>query len=243
MMDAAGVYGSVALLWMAGWGAALAQPAAEPPALRLSARDAHVAEHMLSPVSAVHLSAEEYRAVPPGAEYIEFEVTVSANGRVDSARVTGRSLPHQDEAQALEMERLFKPWTQDGAPVRVLINDYVSLLPPEEWSDVHTPFPHPWTLQGARIQLTRTRCFGTCPDYEVSITGDGTVEFNGRAYVLTPGHHIAHVPAQADPTVMNKRGETALTTAKRYGCPASATLIEAALKKRTTSGTMSPPAP
>jgi ankyrin repeat protein len=196
-MGTAGVYVRVALLWMAGCGVGMAQPAAEQPALRLSARDAHVAEHMLGPVTAVHLSDEEYRGLRPGAEYIEFEITVSANGRVDSARVTGRSLPHQDEAQSLEMERLFKPWTQDGAPIRVIVNDYVSLLPPEEWSEVHTPFPHPWTLQGARIQLTRTRCFGTCPDYEVTIAGDGTVEFNGRAYVLIPGHHVAHVPTQS----------------------------------------------
>jgi hypothetical protein len=37
------------------------------------------------------------------------------------------------------------------------------------------------------ITLTRTPCFGTCPDYEVTLRGDGTVTYEGRANVRLAG--------------------------------------------------------
>jgi hypothetical protein len=37
------------------------------------------------------------------------------------------------------------------------------------------------------ITLSRSQCFGSCPDYKVSVTGDGTVTFEGREFVKTKG--------------------------------------------------------
>ena len=39
------------------------------------------------------------------------------------------------------------------------------------------------------ITLQRTACFGTCPDYTVTLKDDGTVLYTGRQYVKTPGEH------------------------------------------------------
>jgi len=39
----------------------------------------------------------------------------------------------------------------------------------------------------AEITLERTACFGTCPVYSVRITGDGTVEYVGKAHVRIVG--------------------------------------------------------
>jgi len=39
------------------------------------------------------------------------------------------------------------------------------------------------------ITLQRTGCFGTCPDYTVTVNGDGTVVYTGRYFVKTPGQH------------------------------------------------------
>jgi len=44
------------------------------------------------------------------------------------------------------------------------------------------------------ITLARTRCFGSCPAYKVSIYGSGRVEFNGQAFVCEK----APAPAQID---------------------------------------------
>jgi len=52
----------------------------------------------------------------------------------------------------------------------------------------HTPVPE-GPLDSVRIALHRTRCFGTCPDYTVEITGDGAVQYHGEAFVLVAGDH------------------------------------------------------
>jgi membrane dipeptidase len=39
------------------------------------------------------------------------------------------------------------------------------------------------------ITLQRTTCFGTCPDYTVTLRGDGTVTYSGRQFVKTSGEH------------------------------------------------------
>jgi hypothetical protein len=39
------------------------------------------------------------------------------------------------------------------------------------------------------ITLQRTICFGTCPEYTVTLRDDGTVTYSGRQFVKTPGTH------------------------------------------------------
>src|SRR5690606_9216002 len=47
------------------------------------------------------------------------------------------------------------------------------------------------------ISMTRTPCFGFCPDYTVTITGDGHVIYEGRRFVNVVGRAEAHItPAQ-----------------------------------------------
>ncbi len=53
------------------------------------------------------------------------------------------------------------------------------------------------------ITLERTACFGMCPDYKVSIKGDGTVTYEGHQFVRVSGTHTwkidpAAVKALAD---------------------------------------------
>ena len=94
-------------------------------------------EHKVGPDAAIHLNDAEYEEARKsrryfGMEYVEFEIVVSENGRVDSAKVVGRARGHEDQAQAIEMARVFKPWMLDGVPIRVKLRDSVSVLPPEE---------------------------------------------------------------------------------------------------------------
>jgi hypothetical protein len=55
----------------------------------------------------------------------------------------------------------------------------------------------PPAARGARLVLTRSMCFGTCPDYRVEVHADGTVLFAGRAYVRAKGAARWKIP-QAD---------------------------------------------
>jgi Domain of unknown function (DUF6438) len=45
------------------------------------------------------------------------------------------------------------------------------------------------------VTLERKPCFGTCPVYQVSITGSGGVRFVGKHHVITQGAATAEIPA------------------------------------------------
>jgi len=51
--------------------------------------------------------------------------------------------------------------------------------------------------QPAPVEITLSRgvCFGFCPDYTVTITGDGHVRYDGRRFVNALGQRTAEIPA------------------------------------------------
>jgi hypothetical protein len=57
----------------------------------------------------------------------------------------------------------------------------------------HVALPPIKNHDSLRMMLSRTSCFGTCPDYSVEIRGDGTVIYEGNSCVVTQGHHDGHI--------------------------------------------------
>ena len=51
--------------------------------------------------------------------------------------------------------------------------------------------PQPDNIKDVVITLERTICFGTCPDYTLTIQGDGTVTYEGRMFVRVEGTRTA----------------------------------------------------
>jgi hypothetical protein len=51
----------------------------------------------------------------------------------------------------------------------------------------------PPDTRDAVITLQRTACFGACPVYTVTITGDGRVEYDGKEFVRVTGHAAATI--------------------------------------------------
>ncbi len=51
----------------------------------------------------------------------------------------------------------------------------------------------PTDLNGLRIRLIRTHCFGFCPDYSVEILGDGSVIYEGHSSVKIKGEQRGRV--------------------------------------------------
>jgi hypothetical protein len=185
------VIGCLLMLWAFRADSAAQTPSAGQAVEELKPGDAQVWEHRLGPATAVHVSAAEARSL--GFEtYVTFEIVVSAEGRVESAKLVGDEKRHLDEARAIERSRRFKPWTRDGKNLRVRVTDYVYLLPPERWALVPRSFPEPWDLKGVKIQLTRSVCYGRCPAYSVTIRGDGSVRFRGDRFVHDQGVYDAH---------------------------------------------------
>ena len=53
------------------------------------------------------------------------------------------------------------------------------------------------TTSDFSITLERVGCLGECPDYIVTIFGDGSVQYEGRAYVHTEGVRKKTIPASS----------------------------------------------
>lgn len=142
-------------------------------------------------------------------------VTVNTTGKVVAAEPID-NYQKLDPAPALALVRAwtFRPQTFDGKPVnaigRVSIRYQKQPIPP----DTAIPFPM-GDAADFEITLRRRACYGSCPDYSVTVHGDGLVEFDtgddhfkGTAAqvhldyeghnVLLPGRHTAHIdPAAA----------------------------------------------
>jgi hypothetical protein len=58
-----------------------------------------------------------------------------------------------------------------------------------------TPFPYAsrGEYEDVTIILERTVCFAFCPDYVVTIRGDGTVEYKGRNFVAVEGRQTTRI--------------------------------------------------
>jgi hypothetical protein len=55
------------------------------------------------------------------------------------------------------------------------------------------PIEAPAQENNVRISLTRTVCYGHCPAYTVSISGDGAVSYEGRQFVNVRGAQTATI--------------------------------------------------
>jgi hypothetical protein len=68
------------------------------------------------------------------------------------------------------------------------------------------PVDAPPTAGPVLITLDRGVCFGFCPDYTVTISGDGQVTYEGRRFVNIVGMRSATIPA-ADVQALLRRFE------------------------------------
>lgn len=57
------------------------------------------------------------------------------------------------------------------------------------------PVETPTNTDPTLITLQRTVCFGFCPAYTVSISGDGAVVYDGERFVNVQGEQRAQIPA------------------------------------------------
>ncbi len=152
---------------------------------------------------------------------VEFEVVINQNGRVESAHAIDGPKAFYEQAEAIEMRRAFEPIRVDGAVVRARFHDGVEVLPPERWADHATPFPADPDLRTLSITLERTRCFGSCPSYTVTVEGTGLVTFRSQQglSVAIPGTHVAHITPEAVRDLLGRfRTANFLSALDTYEC-------------------------
>lgn len=119
-----------------------------------------------------------------------FEVVVGTDGRVVSAQTSRGFL---GEITALCKTWQYKPFERNGRPVAAKVKESLAILPVGERPGTHVPFPDVHDWNSLRITLSRGGCYGTCPSYEIEIHGDGTVLYDGHAFVRTTGKRTKRI--------------------------------------------------
>lgn len=167
-------------------------------------------------LSSQRLSGAESVRVPgaSGFSQVSVLVTVDVDGNVTDARVADNRFDGDASAALAAAKRWkFRPQSFDGKPIQAVGEIAIEIDPPEIPPDTSVPFPTA-APEDIEITLERSACYGTCPDYRVTIRGDGKVRFstreisfpgtaaevhrmfNGRN-VLWAGNHEAQVSPQA----------------------------------------------
>jgi len=172
-----------------------------------------ISEHRLAHSDA-HIQAIYGPSGYPNYSFLNLTLLVAPDGHVISAR------PLEDAAQLLrraatprlataptaaEISAIidkatrtaltwkYVPFEKDGKAVYATFWDSIDLLPPERRPETRASFPEVKAWNSARITLARSLCEGRCPAYSVEVRGDGTVIYNGSAYVAVGGQHRGHI--------------------------------------------------
>lgn len=145
-----------------------------------------------------------------GFTEVEVLVTVGVDGRVIKAELDD-NLYKQDPGPALATAKgwTFRPQYFEGRPIQALGDIRIVYDPPTIPVDEFVPFPD-GAPEDTEIVLERSACYGSCPDYRASVSGNGRVRFSTREQhfpgtaaeifraheglgVLWPGSHEARI--------------------------------------------------
>ncbi|HEX7340139.1 MAG TPA: DUF6438 domain-containing protein [Rhodanobacteraceae bacterium] len=85
----------------------------------------------------------------------------------------------------------YTPFVHDHRTVATIVTEHITeqKLPAEHQSLPDVP------LKDVHIALTRSTCYGFCPDYRVDVYGNGRVVYDGKRFVDIPGKHSWQIPA------------------------------------------------
>lgn len=139
--------------------------------------EAETAEHRIGGRGPIYTNLQEHFAVA-------CEIVVGSDGKAVSAQISGGYL---SDLTPPCKTWLYKPFERNGQRVVARVRESVTILPIGELPEAHIPFPEIHDWNSLRITLSRSGCYGMCSTYEVEIHGDGTVLYDGQAYVGTTG--------------------------------------------------------
>jgi hypothetical protein len=142
-----------------------------------------------------------------GVIVVDLKLIISPTGDVVSATTQSSkggivelaTLPKLD---AIVRQWKYVPFVKDGTPVTAEIKDNLVIEIAERMPSLHVPPPVLRPDSNVTITLRRSACFGSCPEYTVTIGTDGIV-FDGRSYVVAPGKYSGAV----DPSAVRKLAE------------------------------------
>jgi hypothetical protein len=147
-----------------------------------------------------HFASGE-RVIHGGFDRVSLKIVVTPEGIVQSALPESGSAKWREEAVSLAKAWHYLPFERNGKAVLATLEAEVDIVPaerrPAQQTSSDPSFPEIKDWSSLRITLRRTRCFGTCPSYSLTVSGDGSVVYNGEAYVHYCGEIRGHVAQES----------------------------------------------
>ncbi|MGN6820404.1 MAG: DUF6438 domain-containing protein [Sphingomonas sp.] len=159
----------------------IAAPAEQPVMIGMA--DETLAAHKLSGPEVVEVDRAQDAAM--SAAWID--IVISPTGDVTDAHRSSFDNSSGDASGVLAAARQwkFRPFTYAGRPItatgRIRIQQRLKPI----WAKPDAPFPA-IDYDHLKIELTRSACFGSCPDYKVTIDGAGNVLFSTQEAPADP---------------------------------------------------------
>jgi hypothetical protein len=157
---------------------------AQDPGLIVEILEPETAEHRIGDRGPIYtnLGHEHFAAA--------CEVVVGTDGKAVSAQMSRGFI---SDLTPLCKTWSYKPFERNGEPVAAKVWESLAILPIAERPEAHVPFPEIHDWNSLRITLSRSGCYGMCSTYSVEIHGDGTVLYDGQAFVGTTGKRKVHI--------------------------------------------------
>jgi Domain of unknown function (DUF6438) len=132
-----------------------------------------------------HFASGE-RLIHGGFDRVQLKIAVTPNGMVKSALPESGSPKWREEAVSLAKAWHYVPFERDGKAIVATFSTDVDVVPPERrptHSSSEASFPEIRDWSSLQITLRRTMCFGSCPSYSLTVSGDGSgVRANRRVW-------------------------------------------------------------
>lgn len=136
---------------------------------------------------------------------VTFWVHVDEQGNVIEVRKfktdTSWPLKYSTDAITEAIRKIsYEPFVRKGVPVEAWVQDEVEVgsAPVSPVSSGAGPtFPATVEPTEFSIQLSRSGCYGSCPNYSVVVHGDGKVEFHGKNFVAFSGDYHTRIAPEA----------------------------------------------
>jgi hypothetical protein len=170
-----------------------------PEAPRIAVPSWVFAEHRIGDSETIRLGP-----AVGAADTAEFLIEVGEDGRVLEVRVAPDARRRSPPAAVIDAVRAwrFRPFLVNGRPIIATGKVYAHYAPRDRWQDAEAAFPEV-DYDSLKITLERFSCFGSCPEYRVEISGDGTARFTTRigggapphrsVGVFAPGYHVTRI--------------------------------------------------